>query len=130
MKTNTIKTNIFFLLALINLVCCSDKEVINNPDFIKTEYEITVNGSFQINLVSNPTTGYSWQWTNKQSISIVDTFNHGYIPKQPMLVGSGGKEIWRFKGIKTGTDTIKLEYCRSWDPNSTVETKNISVIVK
>ncbi len=124
------KTKMFIFLVLIIFISCSEKEVINNPDFIKSEYEIAVNQSFQINLVSNPTTGYSWKWTNKQSVTVVDTFNFGYIPDKPMLDGSGGKEVWNFRGIKTGTDTIKLEYNRSWDPNSTVDTKKILVIVK
>ena len=130
MKTYMTKIKILFLITIFAFISCSEKEVINNPDFIKSEYEISVNQSFQINLVSNPTTGYSWKWTNKQFVTVVDTFNNYYIPNKPILDGSGGKEVWNFKGIKTGADTIKLEYNRSWDPNSTIEIKKILVIVK
>jgi len=97
---------------------------------MKTDYEIAVNESFQLELDSNPSTGYSWKWTNKQSVSIVETLDEEYIPSAPALIGSGGKEIWKFKGLKGGTDTIKLEYCHSWDPKSTVDTKEITVKVK
>ena len=96
----------------------------------KTDYTIAVNENFQIELDSNPTTGYNWNWVNKKSVSIIDTFDYKYIPNTPVLMGSGGKAIWKFKGIKSGTDTIKLEYCRSWEPNSTVAKKTITVKVK
>ncbi|HZK93014.1 MAG TPA: protease inhibitor I42 family protein [Prolixibacteraceae bacterium] len=97
---------------------------------METDYEIAVNDSFQIELDSNPTTGFAWKWTNKESVSIVDSTGTEYIPDAPSLTGSGGKEIWKFTGMKSGTDTIKMEYCRPWDPASAVNTKNITVEVR
>ena len=97
---------------------------------MKTDYEIAVNESIQIELDSNPTTGFAWKWTNKDSVSIVDSTGTEYIPDAPALTGSGGKEIWKFIGLKSGTDTIKLEYCRPWDTTSTANTKNITVKVR
>ena len=95
-----------------------------------TDYEIAINGHFQLELESNPTTGYSWQWKNKSSVSIVDTFNYQYIPSNPGLMGSGGIELWSFKGVRPGLDSIKLVYRRFWDSNFTVRTKTIVVRVK
>jgi len=97
---------------------------------MKSDYEIELNENFQLELDSNPTTGFAWKWTNKQSVTIVDSVGREYIPNTPVLTGSGGKEIWKFKGIKTGIDTIKLEYCRSWEAASTVTSKTITVKVK
>jgi len=97
---------------------------------MKTEYEIAVNESIQLELDSNPTTGFAWKWTNKDSVSIVDSTGTEYIPNTPDLTGSGGKEIWKFKGLKSGTDTIKMEYCRAWDTASTSASKNIVIKVK
>lgn len=97
---------------------------------MKTDYEIGVNESFQVELDSNPSTGFAWKWINKDSVLIVELFDNEYIPNTPVLTGSGGKEIWKFRGIKSGIDTIKLEYCRSWDPASTVSSKAIVVKVK
>ena len=97
---------------------------------MKTEYEIAVNESFQIELDSNPTTGFAWKWTNKQSDSIIDTFDFEFIPGTPGLIGGGGKERWSFRGLSSGTATIKMEYCQSWDTKSTMESKEIIVRVK
>ena len=111
------------------LSTCSKNEK-NNSVNMKTNYEIAVNESFQVELDSNPTTGFGWKWTNKQSVSIVDSTGNEYIPNTPVLMGSGGKERWKFKGIKPGTDTLRLEYCRAWDPTSTVSSKEFIVTVK
>lgn len=97
---------------------------------VKADYEIPVNGNFQLSLASNGTTGFSWVWTNKQAVSIVESFDFHYVVDDPHSIGGGGKEIWNFKGIKPGSDTIKLEYKRSWEENSTVDSKKIVVRVK
>ena len=101
----------------------------NNDRHSDVDYEIAVNGSFKIELISNPTTGYMWAWTNKTAVTTLDTFNREYIPDTPDRVGSGGKEIWYFRGIKRGTDIIIMEYCRSWKPNSTIDSAVIKVRV-
>jgi len=103
-----------------------------SSDSIKADYEIAVNDSFKLVLASNPSTGYSWKWVNKQSVSIVDTFDYRFISNahDKNIVGAGGKEIWKFKGLKAGLDTIKLAYNRSWEQNSTVDSVKVIVRVK
>jgi len=123
----TLSITLFSLLLILST--CSKNEKINS-DNMKTDYEIAVNESILIALDSNPTTGFAWKWANKESVSIVDLTGTEYIPDAPALTGSGGKEIWKFTGLKSGTDTIKLEYCRPWDSTSTVNTKNISILVR
>ena len=117
-----------FSLLLIFSSCSKNKK--SNSDNMKTDYVMAINETIQIELESNPTTGFAWKWTNKESVSIVDSTGTEYIPDTPALTGSGGKEIWKFTGLKSGTDTIKLEYCRPWDPVSTSASKNIVVKVK
>ena len=92
-------------------------------------YKIAVNDTVQLDLTSNPSTGYAWMWTNKQSDSIADTINCIYVPDTPISIGSGGKMIWKFKVKKIGIDTIKLEYKRPSVQNSTIETVNIIIQV-
>ncbi len=99
---------------------------------MKSDYEIGLGESFQIELASNPTTGYAWQWTNKDAILNVEKVESKYTatdnPKG--MVGSGGTETWKFKGIKSGSETLKLEYKRAWESGAAAEVKSINVTVK
>jgi inhibitor of cysteine peptidase len=116
---------LFFFIA----TTCKIKEQ-NSLDSKNADFVIPIDGTFQISLNSNPSTGYSWQWTNQQSTSVVDTFNFNYVSDYPGRIGGGGKEIWNFRGKKKGLDTINLEYKRVWETNPAIETKKIVVKVK
>lgn len=95
----------------------------------KYDYEVAVGSSFSIELASNPTTGYRWHWANRNSVSIVDTAGYSYTRSRPGMMGSGGKETWKFTGKKTGIDSIKFEYSRSWEKNPPIKSKAFFVKV-
>jgi len=112
----------------------SSKEIVDNnkretKTAIRTDYEISVGSSFTIELVSNPTTGYRWHWINRNKVNTIDTTGYRYVGDSPGKMGSGGKEIWTFTAKRTGTDTIKFQYSRSWQKNSETNTKIYSVKV-
>ncbi|MBN2572339.1 MAG: protease inhibitor I42 family protein [Ignavibacteriales bacterium] len=106
------------------------KDVKAKSNLLNEGFEIEVNQTFQVELISNVTTGYSWTWTNKDSVSILDTVGYEYVLDKPILMGSGGKEIWTFKGFQKGETKILFEYRRPWESNSTIDKKEIFVKVK
>jgi len=114
-----------FAIIIIVPSCKKDKNSAN----LKAYYEINVNQSFQVSLVSNMSTGYSWKWTNKPSVSIVDSTDWNYILDNNQA-GSNGKEIWKFQGIRSGENAIILEYCRPWEQNSTISSMEIIIRVR
>jgi len=119
---------ILWLIIIATLVAftgCNDNTV--NP---KIDYEIGISEFFQVDLVSNPSTGNSWHWVNRDAISVVDTFDFKYIPDQPQKPGSGGKELWKFKGRMPGTATIRMTYNSEFDPTTLYDIKTITVKVK
>lgn len=93
-------------------------------------YNISVGGQFHLELASNSSTGYSWQWSNKDSVTIVDIVDQRYIADTPGLAGGGGREKWTFKGVSPGEQIIKIDYCRSWEANCSGDSKVITVTVK
>ena len=119
------KKSVVCIYAISLFACNSQKN-------IKSDFEIRKNETFDITLISNPSTSYSWKWINDRSSKLVDSVSKNYTPTKVKegIVGSGGNEIWKFKGKEKGIDTLTFEYCRSWEPNSTVETKKISVKIK
>jgi predicted secreted protein len=124
MKTFSIT---FFFLTTLFSGCTNNS--INNSDITKADYIISVNEQIQLVIPSNPTTGYSWKWVNKNSVTAVDTFDYHFIPGYPAIPGKGGNEIWNFKGIKSGIDSIKLEYRCPWITKSIVRSKIIVIKV-
>ena len=123
------KKVLLIVLALSLFSCNEENET--DPVSEKVYYEVNKNDTFEVSLNSNPTTGYSWKWINENS-ELVEKVSADYIPTEveQAIIGSGGTEIWKFKGIKIGIDTLTLEYCRPWETNSTVETKKIIVKIK
>ena len=117
------------VVILMSLFGCEEKTDKKKYE-TKTYYEIAVDEEFELYLASNPTTGYSWKWRNKNFIDVVDSIGHDYDADEPVLDGSGGTEIWKFKGVTVGTDTLKFNYCRSWEENSTIDSINVVVKVR
>ena len=97
---------------------------------MKNEFDIAVGETFKIELISNPSTGYSWKWVNKPDVSVVDTTGHQFVEDSPGKIGGGGKEIWQFKGLKSGSDIIKFAYNRSWESRPAARTETITVKIR
>lgn len=84
------KTILILIIGILLFRSCEQEKQTKILDPV-VDYEISINQRFQIELKSNPSTGYLWSWTNKQNVSAVDTNGHIFISDNPELVGSGGK---------------------------------------
>ena len=96
----------------------------------RCDYEVAVGASFSIELASNPTTGFRWHWVNRNSVSTIDSTGYSYKSSGAGKMGSGGAEVWTFTGRRSGTDTIKFQYNRSWEKKPALKTQVYSVNVK
>lgn len=78
-----------------------------------------LNNEFGIRLAENPTTGYSWNLTIPDGLSLI---GDEYIPSQPSggMVGSGGIHAFSFRSTEVGEHAIHGEYRRPWVPSGTV----------
>lgn len=79
--------------------------------------------NFTIELESNPTTGYEWEYSLDKE-GIVEVEKDTYVPDENSneLVGAGGIQTYEIKGLKEGSVTLTLVYKRSWE-DDTIETK-------
>jgi predicted secreted protein len=91
--------------------------ILNSPVENKSHdvENITVNKGkeFTITLESNPTTGY--QWIPIFNASIINLISHSFQPPTTKLIGSPGTEIFNFKAINYGTESLKMVYKKSWE---------------
>lgn len=83
-----------------------------------------------VTLVSNPTTGYSWQVTEIANSIIIQDGEPEYnqSPGSEGLVGPGGTETFRFKVIGSGEATLSLGYMRPWESVPPIETFSIVIM--
>jgi inhibitor of cysteine peptidase len=95
------------------------------PDTTDPSQPITVKAgeTFDIVLSSNPTTGYHWNLIGELDPNVVQLMGQDYISQQPVLVGSGGVDVWTFRAINAADTTIVLGYYppgNETEPNKTV----------
>ena len=89
--------------------------VISNPIAGQTA-QLKPGQTLVLRLNANHTTGYSWQLV-KFDGDALDSAAPAYETDQhaPGVAGSGGTEVWRFTALKTGHQSIRLEYRRPWE---------------
>ncbi len=72
---------------------------------------VKVGQEFTIVLPTNPSTGYNWKANyNSKYLKLI---KQTYQPNTPILIGSGGNEVFTFKALKSGETLITLNYQRS-----------------
>ncbi len=98
------------ILSLTSPVLLSDTDNGRTVELVQGQF-------LEIKLTSNPTTGYSWTF-NDQSIDLIERQgNSSFVPGNDCegRIGCGGSEIGKFKAIKQGSGTLRLEYRRPWE---------------
>lgn len=102
---------------------------LNYDQYAVNRLQVHVGQSFMIRLLSNPTTGYSWYFTQDPKAVTQDSWagklswdgcKYERTPVPVGFVGSGGHEHWIFTPKETGEFTISLKYTRSWNPDEGV----------
>lgn len=85
-----------------------------------------------VTLVSNPTTGYSWQVMEIDNAILVQKGDPEYkqSPSSEGLVGAGGTETFQFNVVGSGETTLEMGYMRPWESVSPIETFSIQVIAQ
>jgi predicted secreted protein len=66
--------------------------------------------TFELVVPSNSSTGYRWNIVPELDETILQFVEQGYIAEEPVMPGSGGMEVWTFRGVSAGDTTIVLGY--------------------
>ena len=99
---------------------------------IQKEVEIAKGETLVVTLVSNGTTGFSWN-ENAQiaDTGIIQQLKHEDIGAETNMLGAAGAEQWTFQTENAGTTTIHLEYSRPWEGGEKAEwTYTVTVTVE
>lgn len=94
---------------------------------------LKLNETIKIKLDSNPTTGYSWNLSDKTSTATISQLSSDYktSSSDKEVVGAGGYDTITFKAIAKGNTTIILTYNKSWEEEvEPIETFKLNVTVE
>ena len=114
-----------FLLLLT--ACAPNIGIFTDPG---TQVVVKSGNRFTIELASNVTTGYSWEYgvpVDTDYLRVVKTYNKN---PQSGLVGAGGTQGWIFETVQPGTTSINLVYKRPWEasePPNQIAVFNIEI---
>jgi len=82
---------------------------------------IAANTRFAVTLAENPTTGYSWNASTSNGLTILSSdFRENQHAEG--MVGVGGTRTWVILASGTGNQTFSATYLRSWEPVTGNET--------
>ncbi len=107
-------------------VAVQDKIVLvaqeNNRDIIPVDMHTEIT----LTLPENPTTGYSWNVTGADGLTITgDTF----APPEKQIPGAGGMHVWTLEPKVTGIVTFSAVYVRPWEDVQPDETYTVTFYV-
>jgi inhibitor of cysteine peptidase len=86
--------------------------------------------TFDLVVPSNPSTGYRWDILPELDVNILEFVAQEYIPEEPILIGSGGVDVWTFRALNAGETTIVLGYYPPGSDTDPEETVTFSIRVE
>jgi predicted secreted protein len=90
---------------------------------------LKVGETFSLELISNPSTGYSWTFNPLKSKIFKVTEITG--EADPKVIGNQLTTIFRIKGTKKGTEEIAFFYHKAWEKDvKPALTKTMSITIK
>jgi inhibitor of cysteine peptidase len=73
---------------------------------------VTKDTTFILMLDENPTTGFQWNLTHTDGLTIIDD---KFIPANTSLIGAGGIHAWEIMAIGHGSQSLNATYSRPWE---------------
>jgi predicted secreted protein len=79
---------------------------------------------FEAVLATTPKTGLSWVWPGGETSTVVAPVGKPEFDRDiddAIRTGATGNETWRFRAVKPGRESVRLEYRRPWDQTTPPE---------
>ena len=93
------------------------------------EFEVEVGDKIRLELCSNPTTGFTWDYEMTEE-NVLKEEDHDFDAPEEDIPGAAGIEFWTFEAAEKGTTEVRMEYSRQWEGGEKAEwtyTLNVTV---
>ena len=108
-------------------ISCDDFAANNNR---VSEFEMEVGDKVRVDLCSNPTTGFQWDY-EMTAENVLKEEDHDFEEPEEDIPGAAGIEVWTFEAVEEGTTEVQMEYSQPWEGGLKAEwTYTITVTVK
>ncbi len=117
MKNFKIVSLLMFAVFALSMISGASAAHVSGTQVVPVHKTVNthVNDKFTINVVGNPSTGYSWvpQYDHKYFKLVSSKFT-----PSSNKIGAPGVQKYVFKAIKKGNANIDLKYLRLWEKKS------------
>ena len=86
------------------------------------------NQTLVLSLITNPSTGYTWQYLQYPSFKVLTEIKHYLVP-QGRNPGSPSMEYWLYIPVNIGATVISLQYSRSWSKIPPLKIYQINIMI-
>ncbi len=122
---NILKTLVLVVLVILISSCAGPFTIDDNG----TTVNLGIDDPFEIELVGNASTGYSWQVMPYDS-TVIKQVGEPEFKSKDDRVGSAGLITFKFQTIADGQTDLILVYSRKWEENKPpAKTFNMKVVV-
>jgi predicted secreted protein len=90
-------------------ISCAEFDQSNNRT---GEFEVEVGDKIRVELCSNPTTGFQWDYAMTVD-NVLREEDHDFQEPEGNDPGAPGIETWTFEAVETGTTEVQMEYGQS-----------------
>lgn len=109
--------------------CASQKKIVA-LDKETNEVTLKQGQSCEIEFRTNASTGFWWQLTNSNEITVVDSIGKRYESNAPKgMVGAASDLFWKFKAVEKGTQTLHFVYARD-KVDEAIKTRDVTITVQ
>ncbi len=78
------------------------------------EFEVEVGDKIRVELCSNPTTGFQWDYETTIE-NVLKEEDHDFEEPKGDVPGATGIEVWTFEAVEKGTTEVQMEYSQPWE---------------
>ena len=138
------KLRIFLIFAIFTTALLLSSCIVTSHDFNveiscyefsesnhrSDEFEVEVGDKIRLELCSNQTTGFEWEYQMTQE-NVLKEEDHDFEEPEAGTVGAAGIELWTFEAVEKGTTEVRMEYSQPWEGGLKAEwTYTVTVTVE
>ncbi len=125
---------LFAGLLIVAMAGCAECPTANyelTADDNGRQLQLLTGDTLSVELKSNPTTGYRWQFVAPDDPGVLNSTGDEFIAPQTERCGAPGRQKLSFTAAASGETVLRLDYVRPWEKDTPpMQSFRVPVVVK